>query len=73
MTSLGIFPDLQHALVAALLLAEEVGDCRRSGEQSRIRRELLHGVALAGAARTQLNKVEVTLAEWDEAREEEQL
>ena len=61
-------PDLHHALLPAAHVAEEVGDRRRPGEQGRVRRELLDDVALAGAARAELDEVVVALAERDQAR-----
>ena len=66
-------PDLHHALLPAAHVAEQVGDRGRPGEQRRIRRDLLDRVALAGAARPELDEVVVALAERDEPGEEQQL
>ena len=43
------------------------------GEQRRVRRDLLDDVALAGAARAELDEVVVALGERDEPHQEEQL
>ena len=66
-------PDLDHALLPAGHVAEEVGDRRAAGEQRRVRRDLLDDVALAGAARAELDEVVVALGQRDEPHEEEQL
>ena len=66
-------PDLHHPLLPAAHVAEEVGDRRRAGQQRRVRRDLLDDVALAGAARPELDEVVVALGERDEPDEEEQL
>ncbi len=57
----------------AVHVAEEVGDGGGAGQQRGVRRELLDGVALAGAARAELDQVVVALAERDEPQQEEQL
>jgi hypothetical protein len=54
-------------------VAEEVGDRGAAGEERRVRRDLLDDVALARAARAELDEVVVALGERDEAHEEEQL
>jgi hypothetical protein len=66
-------PDLHHALLAAVHVAEEVGHRGAAGEQRRVRRDLLDDVALARTARPELDQVVVALRERDEAHEEEQL
>ena len=54
-------PDLNHALLPAAHVAEEIGDGGRPGQQRRVGRDLLHDVALARAARAELDQVVVAL------------
>ena len=66
-------PDRHHPLHLAVHVAEEVGHGGGAGEQGGVGRELLHGKALAGAARAQLHQVVVALAEGDQPQQEQQL
>ena len=55
-------PDLHHPFLSAAHVAEQVRDRGRPGQQRRVRRDLLDHVALARAARTELDEVVVALA-----------
>ena len=66
-------PDHHHALLPAGHVPEQVGHGGGAGQQRSVGGELLHRVALAGAAGTELNQVEVALAERNEPGEEEEL
>ena len=66
-------PDLHHALLAAVHVPEEVGDGGASRQQRGVRRNFLDDVALAGAARAELDEVVVSLGERDEPHQEEHL
>src|SRR5439155_25688396 len=65
--------DRYHTFASAADVTEQVRDRCRYRQQRGVRRQLLHRVALAGAARAELDKVEVPLAQWDETNQEEQL
>ena len=58
-------PDLYHALVARLLVTEEVRDGSRPSEKRRVRGELLNCIALSGPAWAEFDEVVVAFAQQE--------
>ena len=66
-------PYLHHPFLPAVHVTEEVGDRCRAGEERCVRRDLLDGVALAGAPRPELDEVVVALCQRYQPRQKQQL
>ena len=65
-------PNLDEPLGFAAHMPEQVRDRRRTGHEGRVGRNLLNHIAFAGAAGAELDKVEIALAERNEAGQEQQ-